>query len=157
MRNLLPLSLLLLAACGGSDPKTSTSAGYAALGKGDAKAALAKFDAALSGLQPTDKDYYYAALGRCQALAKTDPAEAKRSFLDLAQKLGKETVRENDYSLICNDLIQAGAGKEAVLVMHSGMETFDKSEKMQQLLDVVKAAAERSPAARSALEGLGYT
>ncbi len=157
MRNLLPIALLFLAACGGSDPKALTSEGYAALGKGDPKAALSRFDEALGGLTASDKDFYRAALGRCEALAKVDAPEAKKYFLEIAAKLGKATVREDDYSLVCNALIQANAATEAVLVMHSGMETFDKSEKMQQILAAVKAAAERSPSARSALEGLGYT
>jgi len=157
MRNLLPIALLFLAACGGSDPKALTSAGYAALGKSDPKSALAHFDEALAGLSVSDKDYYRAALGRCEALARVDAPEAQRYFLEIAAKLGKATVREDDYSLVCNALIQANAATEAVLVMHAGMETFDKSAKMQQILDAVKAAAERSPSARSALDGLGYT
>jgi tetratricopeptide (TPR) repeat protein len=157
MRQPLPIVLLFLAACGSSDPKALTSEGYAALGKGDAKAALASFDEALPKLDPKTSEYYRAALGRCQALARIDPATARTTFLELAQELGKATVREDDYSYVCDALIQADAAKEAVLVMHAGMETFDKSEKMQQILATVKAAAERSPAARSALEGLGYT
>lgn len=157
MRPYLSIALLFLAACGGSDPKALTGEGYAALGKGDAKSALTKFDEALPHLDPATSDYYRAALGRCRALAKMDPAAANKSFLEMARKLGKAVVREDDYSLICDDLIRNDGAKEAVLVMHAGMETFDKSEKMRQILDAVKRASERSPAAKSALEGLGYT
>lgn len=159
MRQLLPIALLVLAACGSSDPTDLTTEGYAVLNKGDAKAAIVKLDGALEKLAPTDQGYYRAALGRCQALAKIDPPAAKQSFLDLAKRLGKSTVREDDYGLLCSELVRADATVVAIEVMHAGMETFDKSEKMKQILDEVVTAAKRAstPDALKKLETLGYT
>ena len=97
MRNLSLILLLLVAACGGSsaDPSPGSSAeiraktgeGFAALGKGDAKTALSKFDAALVGLDSTNPEYLRASLGRCEALAKTDGEAAKKAFLELVAKV----------------------------------------------------------------------
>jgi len=157
MRHLLPIALLFLAACGGSDPKSLSSEGFAALGKGDAKGALTKFDAALDGLESTHPEYLRASLGRCEALARTDGAGAKAAFLGLAQKLPAK-VGEDDYSLVCSALIQGGFTVEAVEVMDAGNQRFKGSKKMKETLDAVMAAAkrEKTPDALKKLESLGY-
>lgn len=164
MRNLSLILLLLVAACGGSSSNSSaeirakTGEGFAALGKGDAKTALSKFDAALVGLDSTNPEYLRASLGRCEALAKTDGEAAKKAFLELVAKVPAE-IGEDDYGLVCSRLIEGGFNVTAVEVMHEGMQRFPDSKKMATILDAVKKAAERAsdPAALKALEGLGYT
>lgn len=157
MRPLLLFALLFLAACGGSDPKSLTSEGYTALGKGDAKAALSKFDAALSGLEATHPEYLRAALGRCEALARTDGAGAKKAFLDLVAKV-PDKVREDDYGLVCSAMLQGGFTLDAIDVMDSGNKRFPTSAKMKATKDAVVAAANReaTPEALRKLDSLGY-
>lgn len=157
MRPHLSIALLFLAACGGSDPKALTGEGYAALGKGDAKSALAKFDEALEGMATTDSEYFRAAVGRCQAQAKTDGPSAKKSMADLVAKLPSK-VDEDIYSLICANLLQGGFTVEAVEVMHDGNQRFKGSKKMKDTLDAVMNAAkrEKTPDALKKLESLGY-
>lgn len=157
MRQLLPIALLFLAACSGSDPKALTSEGYAALGKGDYRGALSKFDDAIAGLKPSDKDYLRAALGRCEALARVDDKAAKAAFLELAKQAPDQVV-ERDYSRLCNQLIQGGFTVTAVEVMDAGNQRFKGSKEMKETLDAVMAAAKRdkTPDALRKLESLGY-
>ncbi|MBL8861048.1 MAG: hypothetical protein JNK02_03470 [Planctomycetes bacterium] len=157
MRPILLSGLLLLAACGGSDPRSLSNQGYALLGKGDARGALAKFDAALSGLAPSSPDYLRTAIGRCEALAKTNGAQAQRAFLDLAAAMPAK-IGEDDYSLVCSRLLEGGFTLEAVEVMHAGNTRFEGSKKMADTLAAVQAAArrEKTPDALKRLESLGY-
>jgi len=157
MRNLLPLALLGLAACGGSDPESLVREGAAALGKGDAGSALSRFDDALDGLPSTDPIYLRAALGRCEALARTDGALAREAFLELAAKL-PDKVREDDYGLVCSWLIQGGFTLDAIDVMKAGDTRFPNSAQMMTTLDAVIAAANRAdtPDALKKLETMGY-
>lgn len=159
---LLPVALLFLAACSGGSSSASvapkTSEGYAALGKGDAKTALAKFDEALSGIDASHPEYLRAALGRCEALAKVDGAKAKAAFLDLATKVPAK-VGEDDYSLVCARLLESEENTViAVEVMHEGKQRFPNSKKMEDTLVAVQAAAKRAktPDALKKLESLGY-
>ncbi len=157
MRSYFAIPLLLLAACGGADSKALTSEGYTALGKGDAKAALSKFDAALEGMESTNADFLRASLGRCEALAKTDGAAAKKAFLDLASKMPTR-VTEDDYGLICSRLLQSGYTLEAIDVMHAGSQHYPESPRMLATQQAVQAAAERdkTPDALEKLKSLGY-
>jgi hypothetical protein len=155
---MLLLSALVLTACSGSDPKSLTQAGYDALGRGDEVAALSKFDSALEGLEPAHPGYLRAVLGRCSALAKSDPLRARVSFLDVARAV-PDQVTEDDYGFLCDMLIRAEAGVEAVEVMHAGMGHFPGSAKMQAIHDAVWDAANRAktPDALRRFADLGYT
>ncbi len=157
MRCLPAILLLLLAACGGSDSKALTSAGYAALGKGDAKAALANFDSALTGMEASNSEYIRASLGRCAALARMDGANATKSFLELAAKV-PEKVREDDYGLVCSALLQGGFRMDAMDVMKAGDDRFPTSAKMKATSAAVVAATQREalPAELQKLDSLGY-
>jgi len=157
MKHLVPIALLLLAACGPSDPKALADEGNSALGKGDAKSALAKFDEALVGLDPSHEQYVRASIGRCEALAKTDGPAAVKSFLELAGKVPAK-VGEGDYSLICSKLLQGGFTLEAIDVMDAGKKRFVGSKKMEETLVAVQAAAKKqsTPDALKKLASLGY-
>lgn len=157
MRPYLSIALLFLAACGGSDPKALTGEGYAALGKGDAKSALSKFDEALAGLDAKHPEYVRASLGRCQALAKTDGAAAKKAFLELVAR-NAQGVREDDYGLVCSDMLQAGFTMDAIDVMDAGQQRFPESPRMIATKQAVVEAAkrEKTPDALKKLESLGY-
>jgi len=157
MNKLAPIALLLLVACGGSDPTSSANEGFAALGKGDAQGALAKFDAALDGLDTGNPQYLRASIGRCEALAQIDGAKASKSFLDLAVKVPAK-IGEDDYSLICSKLLQGGFTLEAIDVMDAGKKRFPGSKKMEDTLVAVQAAAKKqsTPDALKKLASLGY-
>ncbi len=157
MRNLLPLALLVLGACGSSDPADLVREGGAALGKGDAGSALSAFEDALDGLSTTDRDYLAAALGRCQALARIDGARARQAFLELAAKV-PEKVRARDYGLVCSWLNQGGFTLDAIDVMKAGDVRFPDSEEMKAILKAVRDAANRAdtPEALKKLEDMGY-
>lgn len=148
---------LVLAGCSGGNPKELTSEGYAALGKGDHSGALSKFDAALGGLDTKHDQYLRATLGRCEALAKVDPARARTNFLELAKTM-PEKVREDDYSLVCNALLQAKARLDAIDVMKAGHERFPESPKMLAMVEAVKSAATRENDSESVakLKSMGY-
>jgi hypothetical protein len=148
---------LLAGGCGGHDPRALTSEGYAALGKGDTAGALSKFDEALEGLDPKHDQYLRATLGRCEALAKTDPARAKSSFFQ-ATMAQPEKVREDDYSLICSALLQACATIDAIDVMKAGHDRFPESPKMIAMVEAVKSAAKREKTSEAVekLKSMGY-
>lgn len=157
MKHLVPIALLLLAACSGSDPKTLADEGNAALGKGDAKGAFAKFDEALVGLDTSHDQYVRVSIGRCEALAETDGPAAVKSFLELAVKVPAK-ITETDYSLICSRLLQGGFTLEAIDVLDAGKKRFVGSKKMEETLVTVQAAAKKqsTPDALKKLASLGY-
>lgn len=151
------LALALLTACGSSDPKTLTSDGYFAMGKGDHALAISKFDSALSGLDTNHSQYRRAALGRCEAMAHVDPKRAKTEFLELA-RTRPELVGEDDYGVMCDQLLGVGADLEAIAVMEAGRDRFVSSPKMDAILEAVVSAAHRAktPEAIRELEKMGY-
>ncbi len=158
MRRLFAIPLVLVAACGGSDSKALTSAGLAALGKGDAQTALSKFDTALAGMDRMDKNYVRAALGRCEALASLDGARATRSFLELAATV-PEKVGEADFSRVCWALLKNGDRLHAMDVMKAGETRFPDSANMKATSTAVVAATQREgkPAELQKLDSFGYT
>ena len=149
--------LCLLAACGGGDPKEATDRGQAALGSGDGKSALESFEAALACLAPGDPDWLRASVGRCQALARLDPARAKTEFLALA-RAHPGTVGEQDFAIVVGDLIAHGGILEAIDVVEAGSARFPESPRMLALREQVVAASQRArdPGAMQRLKGLGY-
>lgn len=151
------LGFLVLCACGGADPKSAIDDGYQALMKGDRAGALQAFDATLAGLDAHHPEYRRAALGRCEALAVLDAAQAKSAFLELAQTK-PELVKENDYSLMCSALLGADANLEAIHVMQAGRDRFVGSANMELLLESVINASQRAetPEAMQELEKMGY-
>lgn len=157
-----PISILLLAffitACAESDPKALTDKGSAALGAGDAPAAIESFDAALQHMDAQHPDYLRARMGRCQALARQNPSRAKDDFLALARS-ASDKVREQDYSTIVEELVKKGAVSDAVEVMDAGIKAFPESPQMQTLKNSVVEASKKSKdgGALKKLKGLGYT
>jgi len=150
-----------LLACGGSGSgasKSLASEGYTALGKGEARGALVKFDAALAGLSASDSEYARAALGRCEALALIDGAAARQAFLDWAAKSPAQ-VREDDYGLVCARLLQADNRLDAMDVMKAGLDRFPESKRMAATYDQVDAATKRAnkPEELKKLASFGYT
>jgi major membrane immunogen (membrane-anchored lipoprotein) len=161
MRLTLPLLLCLttvLAACGSSDPKELTDQGSAALGSGDVSTAIERFDAALKHMDAKHPDYVRASMGRCQALVRQNPRQAKDEFLALS-RTAQGHIHEQDFSAIAGELVKTGAVTEAVEVMDAGLKAFPESPQMQILKQKVVEASTKSkdPAALKALKGLGYT
>jgi hypothetical protein len=151
------LIALPLAGCGGSDPKSLNDEAYASLHRGDARAALADFERALEAAPPGTIEHLRAALGRCEALAQTDPSRAQAEFLGFASR-ERALVREDDYSLMCAALVRARAFSPAIDVMDAGMKAFPESKRMQDTKDSVIRATQQAedPAALNKLASLGY-
>ncbi len=149
---------LLAASCSESDPKVLTDSGTAALGSGDSAAAAKSFEAALSHMDAKHPDFLRASMGKCQALARQNPMEAKQEFLDLARK-HPELIKEPDYTTIIRELVQKRAASEAIEVVEAGMKAFPNSMSMIAIRDEVGDELEKShdPAALDKLKGLGYT
>lgn len=157
MRPLLAFPILMLVACGGSDSQALTSEGYAALGKGDARLALTRFDSALADMTTDSPDYLRASIGRCRALARTDGPAATQSFLQLAQRVPAQ-ISEDDYSLICSEQLRGEFRMDAMDVMKAGEARFPDSAKMKATVAAVIAATERAalPEELQKLATLGY-
>lgn len=160
MRHLPHLFLVLcsLAACGGSDPKALTAAGAKALNSGDPKGAIASFDRALEGMKPNDPDFLRASIGRCQALARTEPARARTDFLELA-KAHPERVREPEFVAVAMELASRGSIGDASAIAEEGMKRFPNAAEMLALRDRIGDAAKEAgdPESLKAMKGLGYT
>ncbi len=157
IQSLLPLLLLAAVACGKSDPKTLTDEGAKALNSGDATKAVAAFDEALASMGPEHADFLRASVGRCEALARTDPPRAKTDFLALA-KAQEARVREQDFAAVANELVRRGAVAPAAEIAEAGLKRFPDSKAMLALRDTVGDAAKKSsdPEALKKLKGLGY-
>jgi hypothetical protein len=155
------LFLVALAACS-KDPKSLTDSGYANLGKGDNKAALEDFDAALPKIDASasPEAYLRAAIGRCQALAHVDPKRATTDFIALANA-HKGQVRESDFSLLANELLRVdtnAARMLAVDLLAAAKPMFPDSGKLVAISVEVEKSATRAkdPDAIRALNGIGY-
>lgn len=154
---LLAALALACASCSPSDPRALNDEGRAALGRGDARGALERFDAVLARADAPESQRFRAALSRCEALAHVDGAAARSSFLDLA-RCEPEQVGEDDYSLVCAALLQGGATLDAIEVMKAGHDRFPDSPKMEAMVEAVIAEARReeTPDALRRLADLGY-
>ena len=150
--------LLVLAACGGGDPRALTDAGSAALNGGDPQLALKNFDAALAamGAEAAHPQRLEASIGRVQALARVDAKRAVADFLALARS--GAAVGDNDFSLVAWELMRANAMKEAVDLMHEGQLLHPQSKTMAELKEQVIAETKRKgdAGALKQLQGLGY-
>jgi hypothetical protein len=157
MRLLLPLLLLLLASCGSKDAKALTEAGSAALNSGDAKGAISSFESALELMDANHPDFLRASVGRCEALARTDPTRAQADFLALA-KAQPARVREPEFIAIATELAERGSIGPAVAIAEEGMKRFPESPAMTVLRDQVGDAAKKAndPESLQKLKGLGY-
>ncbi len=161
MRHATPLLLCLLLltpSCSESDPKVLTDSGTAALGSGDAATAAKSFGAALTHMDAKHPDFLRASMGKCQALARQNPMEAKQEFLDLARK-HPELIKEPDYATIIRELVQKRGTSEAIEVVEAGMKAFPNSMSMIAIRDEVGDELKKSqdPASMDKLKGLGYT
>lgn len=153
------LCLALLSSCGGSsDPRTLTSEGQAALGSGDVKEALGKFQAALEiiGDDKFHAEYLEAKMGAIEANATLDPEKARKEFLELARSL-PENVDDRDYNRVATRMAE-GSLPQAIKLLEAGMEAHPESPHLAKLRDTLGQRAEQSddPEALKALEGLGY-
>ena len=157
---LLALSLpLALAACGGgsADPKAATDAGYAALGSGDAQAAVDHFAQALGTLKPGDPGYKRARMGEIEAKVALVPETAAQSFLDFARSQ-PDQVAADDFHKVGSQLSARGAYSPAVDVLHAGLERFAKDAKLDAAMKLTEDAVVESgdDAVLKKLAGLGY-
>ena len=157
MRALPLLLACLLVSCGSDDPKALTDAGTAALNSGDAAGAIAKFDRALAGMPASDPDFRRASIGRCQALARTDPARAQADFLELAAAQ-PALIREPEYVAVATDLASRGSIANATAVAEAGMKRYPESPAMASLRDSIGDAAKKAgdPESLRRLQGMGY-
>jgi hypothetical protein len=157
-----PLLLLALSACGGGDPAELAEQGYRALGSGDAPTALAKFEAALKGMDPADERYLETRLGALRARAygddrtKEEKPRASAAVVDFLALGGR--LRAEDYRVFVTDLASAGAFMPAVDVLKAGQTAYPEDPKWESLIQRVGDAAKvaGAGAALSSLKGLGY-
>ncbi|MBK7642393.1 MAG: hypothetical protein IPJ19_05005 [Planctomycetes bacterium] len=149
--------LLLLPACGSSDPRALTDEGSSALATGDASAAAASFEKALALLKPGDPDFARASMGRFQALVRLDPARASTEFLAYA-KANPASTSEGDFGTLVGEFLRRDRTVEAIDVMDAGVKAFPKSEAMLAIRAKVEEQAKsaKDPAAMQKLKGLGY-
>jgi hypothetical protein len=160
MRHLLLPFLVLgtLAACGNDDPRALTAAGTKALNSGDPKGAIASFDRALAGMEASDPDFLRASIGRCQALARTEPVRAQVDFLELA-RAHPARVQEPEFIAVATDLAGRGSIGPATAIAEEGMKRFPESPAMLVLRDQIGDAAKAAgdPESLKKMKGLGYT
>jgi len=150
---------LALAACGGgaANPEEATNAGYAALGSGDAEAAVDHFSQALAQLKPGDKGYKRARMGEVEAKARVAPDAAAASFLDYA-KSSPDQVEAGDYRKVGVQLSERKAYTAAGNVLDAGIQRFPDDAPLREAMDLTIAKAQQSgdTSALDALKGLGY-
>jgi len=158
MRTTLGLAALLMTlplACGGGagDPKALNDEGMAALNSGDHEGALTRFESALAALEPGDPQYLRAKMGAIGALTHLDPDKARETLLGLGDQAGA-----NEYSKVASDLTTEGHFMQAIDVLDAGVKRYGESPKLKQMLDLVKAEAEKSGSSEALekLKGLGY-
>ncbi len=145
--------LLVLAACGPSNPE---KAARAALGSGQFSDAVSYFDQALEGKDEADANYLGLVLGKCEALARTDAGSAKDLFLATAATF-KLTV--HDYSKIVSHLVTAKAFDPAIDILEHGLKAFPgEKPKVDKMAAIVKSASEAAgdTGALDRLKGIGY-
>jgi hypothetical protein len=154
--------VLALASCSGAEPKQLIDSGYAALGSGNREGAIARFDEALAtiGSNTNDPNFLPAHFGRCQALAKVDPARANAAFLALA-KSKPDQIRDKDFNTIGEYLLTANtpeARLEAVRLLEAGHKMFPASKDIETFQKRAAAESKRTGdiAMRRALDSIPY-
>ena len=156
---LLALPFLLLASCGGSNPKALTDEGSSALGSGQYEVAAKKFEGALAamGSDSSSPDWLRAKIGLCQAHARTDGGKAKDEFLELA-KAHPDKVTDKHFSLMGRELDEARHSADAIAVLTAGMTAHPTSAELQGLRTALGKKAEQSGDSETleSLKGLGY-
>lgn len=148
---------LCLTACGTKDAQELTSEGMTAMNSGDAQGALTAFDGALQLMTVTDPQYMRAAVGRCQALARVDPAKGKNDFLALA-KANAKVIKDQDFHVVVSEYVRARKFVDAIAIMHEGNQMFAGSKKMEDITKAVVAESQKAQDddAIAALKNLGY-
>jgi len=158
--HLLTLALTLGACGGGSDdPAALADSAVAALNSSDYQTAYDDFGKALEliGGNSGHAQFKRAAVGQIQAQVHLDAEQARKSFLELAQKQSG-VITDRDYSDIAGRLASARAFEDAIYVMDAGLKAHIESPVLAKLKEsIVKQSKESGdPAALAALEGLGY-
>jgi hypothetical protein len=148
---------LLFASCGENDPKVLTDAAQHSFGSGDWKSSVAGFEKALEHMDPTDPQYMRAAMGRCRALARLDPARAKSEFLKLAEAQ-KSRISFQDFHQMVGELMAGRDFMTAIDLMESAKVMFPDSPKFKDMADSVVKASKTAGDARALdkLKNLGY-
>jgi len=148
---------VILIGCGSKDPQALTNEGMSAMNGGDAKAALVAFDGALAAMDATHPEYMRAAVGRCQALARIDPAKGAADFLALA-KANPTRIKDQDFHVVVSEYVRVRKFTDAVRMMYEGNVMFPTSEKMLKIKEAVIAESKKANDAEAikALKGIGY-
>lgn len=157
-RLLVPLGLILLSACGSSDPRALADEGSTALNSGKYQEAAALYEQALAQIgDPSSPDWMRCKLGWIQAETRIDAARAKDEFLKLAAS-SPSRITDKEYSLVGGRLGEAGKLDEAIAVLKVGMEANPESLHLQALVKELgdKARSSGSAGALDSLKGLGY-
>ncbi|MBL8856920.1 MAG: hypothetical protein JNL28_00225 [Planctomycetes bacterium] len=148
---------LLLTACGETDPIELTNRGSAAVGKGEWMTAKAEFENALAHMDPSNPQYMRASVGRCQALARLEPAEGKAAFLKLAAA-NKDKIAVGDVHLVVSEFVVKKEFLLAADLMESAQAMFPDSQKLKELGESVATASRKAgdTKASARLKSLGY-
>lgn len=117
------VTTLFAAGCGSSDSRSLISNGRSSLGSGDARAALALFEEALSVLGEDEAAFVVAKLGEIEALIALDALRADAEFLALANARS-DRIGEGEYIDIAGKLANGGRYEEALEITHAGIERF---------------------------------
>lgn len=148
---------LLFAGCGETNPTELTNRGSAAVGRGEWMTARTEFENALAHMDDTNPQYMRAAVGRCQALARLEPAEGKAAFLKLAAA-HKDKIATGDFHLVVSEFVVKKEFMLAADLMEAGKAMYPDSVKMKELGESVATAARKAGDTRASdkLKGLGY-
>jgi len=145
-----------LLSCGSSDPKTLVTEGHTAQGKGDSKAAEAKFQEALKSLKPDEPLYVEARLGIVEAMIATDAKKAADEFFAL-EKTCPGKIGEKEFLFIGSQMVSAKKYLEAVDLLHQGIQRAGgKSPTLLVQIDRIKKEAASDKAVNDKLHSLGY-
>lgn len=148
---------LLFASCGESDPKVLTDAAQTSFDSGDWKSSVAGFEKALEHTDPAGPQYIRAAVGRCRALARLEPARGKSEFLKLAESQ-KSRIVFQDFHLMVGEFIGRGDYLTAIDLMEAAKAMFPDSPKFKEMADSVVKASKSAGDSRALdkLKTLGY-
>ena len=142
---------------GGGSPKEQVDAGYASLGSGKSKDALASFESALTKLTPADADYLRAKLGVVEALVRVDAERSKKELIDLAKaQPGKVTAK--DYLRTASFMVNENRLAVAAETLEAGESLIKDDPKAIEVKEMIKERAKKAtdPGEIARLKSLGY-
>ena len=152
---LLPLTLAVLAACGGSTDAESDP--FKLMQAGNYEAAITAAESQLATVEKGTPEHKDLVVKNASALSNDSAEKAKAAFLGFAAEFGN-AVEPTDIKFVVAQLRKHKKLSDAIDVMDAGKKRWPGDKTMDDVVDALKQdiATSGDDAAAQKMKGLGY-